>query len=106
MPDETLLICRDRGGCFTLSEADRLSFAIVGHRHAPSHCSGCRAARKTRQAASGGHTVAPRFPDIDETQTTVICGSCGKSATVPFAARPGRSVYCSACFQLRRLEGR
>jgi CxxC-x17-CxxC domain-containing protein len=106
MPGETLLTCRDCGGCFTFSEEDRLSYAVVGHRHPPSRCSGCRLARKTRQASSGQHTVAPRFRELQETQTAIICSSCGKSATVPFAARPGRNVYCSACFQLRRLQGR
>lgn len=106
MPDETLLICRDCGGCFNFSEAERLSFAVVGHRHPPSRCSGCRAARKSRQVASGGHAVAPRFRELEDTQTTVVCSSCGKSASVPFAARPGRSVYCAVCFQRRRVEGR
>ena len=106
MQGEALLICRDCGGSFTFSEAERLSFAVVGHRHPPSRCFGCRAARKTRQAASGEYAPAPRFRELQQTQTTVICSSCGKSATVPFAARPGRSVYCSACLQSRRMEGR
>ena len=106
MPADAPLICRDCGGCFTFSEAERLSFAVMGHRHSPSRCSGCRAARKARQDASGEHAGAPRFREREETQSTIICSSCGKSTTVPFAARPGRNVYCPACFQPRRLEGR
>jgi CxxC-x17-CxxC domain-containing protein len=106
MPADAPLICRDCGGGFTFSEAERLSFADVGHRYPPSRCSGCRAARKSRQAASGEHLVAPRFREREQTQTTVNCSSCGTAATVPFAVRPGRRVYCSACFERRRLEDR
>ena len=62
--------------------------------------------RRTRQAASAEHAVAPRFRELENMQTAVICSSCGKSRTVPFAARTGRSVYCSACFERRRLDSR
>lgn len=103
-PIDSVLICRDCGRTFTFSDDERRSFATLGHVHPPGRCSACRAARKTRQAESGTHAVAPGFRELRQTQTTIICSSCGESAVVPFAARAGRSVYCSACFQRRRLE--
>jgi CxxC-x17-CxxC domain-containing protein len=104
-PGDALLTCRDCGGSFIFSEDERRAFAVLGHRHAPSRCAACRAARKTRQAESGGPAIAPRFRELQQTPTTVICSACGESAVVPFAARAGRSVYCPACFQRRRREG-
>ena len=104
-PTDAVLTCRDCGGAFTFAEEERRSFAVLGHDHPPSRCSACRAARKTRQAKSGARAVAPGFRQLQQTRTTVICSACGESAVVPFAARAGRSVYCSACFQRRRLEG-
>jgi CxxC-x17-CxxC domain-containing protein len=101
---DCVLICRDCGGSFTFSDDERRLFAALGHVHAPSRCIACRTARKTRQAERGAHTAAPGFRELRQTQTTIICSSCGESAVVPFAARPGRSVYCAACFQRRRLE--
>jgi CxxC-x17-CxxC domain-containing protein len=97
--------CRDCGASFAFSDDERREFAAIGHLHTPSRCSACRAERKSRQAASRMPAVAPRFRELQDVRTTVICSSCGESTVVPFAARPGRSVYCSACFLRRRLEG-
>ena len=103
-PTDAVLTCRDCGGVFAFSDDERRDFAAMGHFHTPSRCSACRAARKTRQAKSGTRAVAPGFRQLQQTRTTVICSACGESAVVPFATRAGRSVYCSACFQRRRLE--
>jgi CxxC-x17-CxxC domain-containing protein len=105
LPTDAVLTCRDCGDSFTFSEAERRSFAALGHVHPPSRCSVCRAARKTRQAESGTRAVAPGFRELRQTRTTIVCSSCGESAVVPFAARVGRTVYCSACFQRRRMDG-
>jgi CxxC-x17-CxxC domain-containing protein len=104
-PGDELLICRDCRVVFAFSDDERRDFAAIGYFHPPSRCSTCRADRKSRQAESRTAVVAPRFRDLQEVRTTVICSSCGASTVVPFAARPGRSVYCSACFERRRLEG-
>jgi CxxC-x17-CxxC domain-containing protein len=103
-PGDALLTCRDCGGEFAFSDDERRDFAAVGRFHAPSRCTACRAARKTRQVDRGTRVVAPGFHELRQTRTTVTCSSCGESTVVPFAARPGRSVYCSACFERRRLE--
>jgi CxxC-x17-CxxC domain-containing protein len=104
-PADAVLTCRDCGDSFTFSDDERRSFAARGHLHTPSRCSECRSARKTRQVESGTRAVAPGFRELRQTRTAIVCSSCGESAVVPFAARAGRSVYCSACFQLRRREG-
>ena len=105
MQPDVVLTCRDCGGAFSFSADERRDFAAMGHFHSPSRCSVCRATRKTRQIESGTYLVAPRFREQQQVRSTVICNSCGASTVVPFAARPGRSVYCSACYQRRRLEG-
>ena len=103
-PGDPVLTCRDCGGSFAFSDDERRDFAAIGHVHTPSRCSACRAERKSRQAATRIPAVAPRFRELEQVRSTVTCSSCGESTVVPFAARPGRSVYCSACFQRRRLE--
>lgn len=103
-PSEIDLVCRDCGGSFTFSDAERQSFADLGHVHPPSRCLTCRAARKQRQAESGARVIPPRFRELKQTRTTVVCSSCGESTVVPFAAQAGRNVYCSTCFQRRRQE--
>ena len=104
-PAEVALTCRDCGGSFSSSEHERRAFAALGHHHPPSRCSACRATRKSRQVDSRTAAVGPGFRELRQTQTTVICTACGEAAVVPFAARAGRSVYCSACYERRRVEG-
>ncbi len=104
-PTDAVLTCRDCGGSFTFAEEERRSFAALGHDHPPSRCLACRAARKKRQVSSGTRGAAPRFRELQQSQTTIICSSCGESAVVPFAAQAGRSAYCSACFQRHRRRG-
>lgn len=104
-PTDAVLTCRDCGGEFAFSDGERRDFAGMGRFHAPSRCAACRAERRLRQVESRMPVVAPRFRELQEVRSTVVCSSCGESTVVPFAARPGRSVYCSARFQRRRLEG-
>jgi CxxC-x17-CxxC domain-containing protein len=104
LPTDAVLSCRDCGGSISISDEERRFFAALDHVHPPSRCPACREARKTRQAERGTGAVAPGFRELRQTWTTIVCNSCGESAVVPFVARPGRSVYCTACFQRRRLE--
>src|SRR3954471_16423225 len=106
-PANPSLICRDCGGSFVLSDDERRAFAEQSRVHPPSRCSACRVARKTRQAEGGAAGVAPGFRELRQaaTTTTIVCSTCGESAVVPFVARPGQAVYCTACFQRRRRKG-
>lgn len=36
---------------------------------------------------------------------TTVCADCGKSCEVPFKPIAGRSVYCKACYSVRRSKG-
>ncbi|TRO45956.1 hypothetical protein E2P60_06235 [Candidatus Bathyarchaeota archaeon] len=36
----------------------------------------------------------------------MTCDECGKTATVPFKPKVGKSVYCSTCFSKRASEKR
>jgi CxxC-x17-CxxC domain-containing protein len=101
-PSDPVLTCRDCGDVFAFSDDERTDFAAKGRFHPPSRCTACRASRKSRQADSRTPVVAPRFRELQEVRSTVVCSSCGETTEVPFAAKPGRSVYCSACFQRRR----
>lgn len=103
-PIDAVLTCRDCGDEFAFSDDERRDYAGMGRFHAPSRCPACRAERKSRQVESGTPTTAPRFRELQQVRSTVICSSCGASTVVPFAVRPGRSVYCSACYQRHRLE--
>lgn len=104
-PADAALTCRDCGGSFTFSEEERGTFAAAGHLHPPSRCVECRTARKLSQVERGTRTVPPGFRELQQITTNVTCSSCGEPTVVPFAARAGRKVYCSACFQRRRREG-
>lgn len=103
-PGDTVLTCRDCGSAFAFSDDERRGFASIGRLHPPSRCAACRAERKSRQVESRTPLVAPRFRELQDVRSTVICSACGASAVVPFAVRPGRSVYCAACYQRRRAE--
>ena len=105
MPTDAVLTCRDCGDEFAFTDDERRDFAAMGRFHVPSRCAECRAERKSRQAESRAPVVGPRFREVQQVRSTVICSSCGESTVVPFAARPGRTLYCSACYQRRRLEG-
>ena len=104
-PTDAVLICRDCNAAFAFSEDERRAFASQGHVHPPSRCAACREARKMRQAESGLRRPMPGFRELRQTQTTVACSSCGRSAVVPFAVRADRAVYCSSCFHRRRAAG-
>ena len=104
-PADAVLTCRDCGDEFAFSDEERRDFAGAGHFNAPSRCSVCRAERKQHQAKSQKRVVAPRFRELQQVHSNVICSSCGASTVVPFAATPNRSVYCSACLQRRREDG-
>jgi CxxC-x17-CxxC domain-containing protein len=104
MSSEIVLKCRDCDASFTFSDDERTSFAALGHTHAPSRCADCRSARKVRQEETGQRQVAPGFRENHQPRTAVVCSTCGMPATVPFAVRRDRPVYCSSCFQRRRTS--
>jgi CxxC-x17-CxxC domain-containing protein len=85
--EDRTLTCRDCNEQFLFSAGEQAFFVSKGLQHDPQRCPSCRAVAK-RARTSGG----PRE------YHTAICGECGGQATVPFAPRNDRPVYCSSCF--------
>jgi len=81
------LSCRDCNEQFIFSGGEQSFFASKGLTNDPQRCPSCRAVAKRARTAGG-----PRE------YHTAICGECGGQATVPFAPRNDRPVYCSSCF--------
>lgn len=81
------LACRDCGIAFMFGAGEQAFFAEKGLANEPQRCPDCRAAAKQSRAPGG----------IREYHAA-ICNACGNQAMVPFAPRPDRPVYCSACF--------
>jgi len=83
------LTCRDCAEPFVFTAGEQTFFASKGLVHDPARCPSCRAtARRARTTADG-----PRE------YHAAICSGCGGQARVPFAPRPDKPVYCSACFE-------
>ena len=87
MFEDRVLSCRDCSEQFTFSGGEQSFFASKGLLNDPQRCPSCRAVAKRARTAGG-----PRE------YHTAICGECGGQATVPFAPRNDRPVYCSSCF--------
>jgi len=85
--EDRVLTCRDCSEEFIFSGGEQAFFASKGLQHDPQRCPSCRAAAKRARLGGG-----PRE------YHTAICGECGGQATVPFAPRNDRPVYCSSCF--------
>lgn len=83
------LTCRDCAEPFVFTAGEQAFFASKGLVHDPARCPSCRAAAKRARMS----TDAPRE------YHAAICSNCGEQARVPFAPRPDKPVYCSACFE-------
>jgi CxxC-x17-CxxC domain-containing protein len=83
------LTCRDCDEQFVFTAGEQAFYASKGLVHDPARCATCRAlARRSRVTVDG-----PRE------YHAAVCSTCGGQARVPFAPRPEKPVYCSACFE-------
>jgi CxxC-x17-CxxC domain-containing protein len=66
----------------------------------PQRCSNCRPSRRKLAAAavSDNQNTSKRYQ--------IICDRCGKKDVVPFAPKPGRTVFCSDCHGASRSRVR
>ena len=97
--EDRSLSCVECSQSFTFSADDQTYHAEKGYTNEPKRCPSCRQAKRAGQYGSGGgggysdgYSRAPRE------MHTVVCGQCGKDATVPFQPRGDRPVYCSDCY--------
>ncbi len=72
---------------FCFSAGEQQFFKDKGYRNLPRRCKSCR--------AGSDRTKAP------ESETLVLCSSCGQETLVPFIPHLGRPSYCRECFQSR-----
>jgi CxxC-x17-CxxC domain-containing protein len=91
--EDRVLTCRDCSEEFIFSSGEQAFFASKSLQNDPQRCPNCRAAAKRARTVGG-----PRE------YHTAICGDCGGQATVPFAPRNDRPVYCSSCFDKVRAS--
>jgi CxxC-x17-CxxC domain-containing protein len=94
LTDKTLS-CRECGNAFVWTVGEQDFYAQKGLLHEPQRCTDCRRRAKAERAAA-------RAQSMHE----IVCSNCGKPGLVRFAPRADRPVYCSECFEERRLAGR
>jgi CxxC-x17-CxxC domain-containing protein len=104
MSGDMTLTCRDCGQAFTFTSGEQDFYASRGFSE-PTRCPECRSARRAereRGSYAGGtyESSAPRGP---RQMFEAVCSSCGNIATVPFQPSPAKPVYCSSCFEQRRV---
>jgi CxxC-x17-CxxC domain-containing protein len=84
--------CRDCGGKFVFSQSEQAFYAEKGLLHEPQRCPTCRINRRREKLGQ------PRRQMYE-----VVCAACGTPTVVPFLPRNERPVYCSSCFEHRRV---
>ena len=93
MFQDRVLSCRDCSEEFIFSGGEQAFFASKSLVNDPQRCPSCRAAAKRARTTGGVREYH-----------TAVCGACGGQATVPFAPRNARPVYCSTCFDKVRAD--
>ena len=93
MYQDRTLTCRDCREEFVFSGGEQAFYASKGLLNDPQRCPSCRAAAKRARTMGGPREFH-----------TAVCHMCGGQATVPFAPRNDRPVYCSSCFDKVRGE--
>jgi CxxC-x17-CxxC domain-containing protein len=91
--DKTLT-CRDCGKPFVFTAGEQGFYLEKGLMNEPQRCPDCRANRRRERSVS---------PGASREESTIICASCGREATVPFVPRLDRPVYCNDCFSTQRV---
>jgi len=116
--------CVDCGLPFVFGDEERRFYAERGFKE-PDRCLDCRARRRAERNADlirahesqtrerwvealghyGGNSNGQR-PENSRRSITypAICASCSKETAVPFLPRHGRPVYCSSCYNSRRVS--
>ena len=102
--EDRSLTCVECSQSFTFSADDQTYHAEKGYTNEPKRCPSCRQARRGGQSGgsggySDGYSRAPRE------MHTVVCGQCGKDATVPFQAARRSPGFTVATATVSRADG-
>lgn len=103
---DRVLRCRECGEEFVFSAGEQEFYASRGLMNEPGRCPACRAARRSRMAASGGGNAAMMSagPRPQREMHPAVCAECGVETMVPFLPRNDKPVYCSSCFDRIRAQ--
>ncbi|MDO8636621.1 MAG: zinc-ribbon domain containing protein [Dehalococcoidia bacterium] len=105
--------CFDCGNTFTFTTNEQVLYNSIGHTHPPKRCPSCRQARKARQPVNSGSNYNRNNSDFSSANRSysqprqtfhIVCAECSKETEVPFQPRPGKPVYCSACYNKVRVS--
>lgn len=91
--DDKLITCRDCQGTFVFSAGEQQFFSTKGLVNEPKRCPNCRLVMRLQR--SGEDTSRA---------VEVNCAECGIATKVPFQPKGYRPVYCTYCFQNKKLE--
>ncbi|MGD9714518.1 MAG: CxxC-x17-CxxC domain-containing protein [Thermomicrobiales bacterium] len=116
--------CADCGAPFVFGDEERRFYADRGFKE-PDRCLDCRARRRAERNADlirahesqtrdrwvealghyGGNSSGQRTETFRRNASyPATCAACGKETAVPFVPRHGRPVYCSSCYNSRRVN--
>ena len=87
------MVCRECGNPFVWTAGEQEFYAQKGLLHEPQRCPDCRRRAKAERAAARAQSMHD-----------IVCSNCGRAGQVPFAPRTDRPVYCSECFEARRVS--
>lgn len=97
--DDKTLKCRECGSDFTFTAGEQEFYQQKGLMNQPGRCPSCRSARRAASGGMGGRSErAPRE------MHTVICDECGTETQVPFLPKNDRPVYCSSCYEKKKVR--
>lgn len=87
------ITCRDCNGTFVFSAGEQQFFSVKGLVNEPKRCPNCRLVMRLQRSGEDSSRAAE-----------VNCAECGKMTRVPFQPKGYRPVYCTYCFQNKKLE--
>ena len=90
MYQDITLTCKDCGNEFVFTAGEQEFYAEKGFQNQPQRCKACRDARK-----NAGKAPRELFD--------AVCAECGKACKVPFQPREDRPVYCSECYEAKKV---
>ncbi len=90
MADQTLQ-CSDCNQPFTFTKGEQ-KFYQQHNMTAPTRCKSCREQHKAQS------TISVKVSGQSRQLYAATCADCGNQTQVPFQPKPGRAIYCRACY--------
>lgn len=97
MFEDKTLVCKGCGREFTFTAGEQEFYKKKGFNNAPLRCKDCRNSRKASASRSNDRKGEITLYDV-------VCADCDQPTKVKFEPTNGKPVYCSACYQARRIR--